>query len=413
MSPSIKAAGAYRDLLRTPGAPRIVAVAVAGGIATQGAPLAVVLLGREATGSFAGASALLAAGTVGGLALAPARGRYVDRRGPLRTVPLLAAASTFSLAMLIVAAQAKAPLPLLAALSLVGAACSPPLGAVMRTVWRDLLGDDAARHAAFGLLTVMQEITFFTGPLVAGAVIGLASPAAALATLGGLGLTAALAFVTAPATRAHARRRAPTEGGSTRWGVLAHGGMRTVAMTAGLAGATFGILDVALPAAARHAGAAGAAGLLLSALALGIGVGGFVYGLVPPDKPPGRLYGPLCALAAVGLAPLVAASDGGIGPLTALLVLAGLAFAPLTTCQFALIDHIVPRDATTEAMAVLGTAYGASAAVGAQVAGALVDGPGLRAAFASACGCAALAAVVATARRESLLHRDAPATIDP
>jgi predicted MFS family arabinose efflux permease len=113
----------------------------------------------------------------------------------------------------------------------------------------------------------------------------------------------------------------------------------------------------------------------------------------------------LCALAALGLAPLIPATAAPLALVAGLLVLTGLLFAPLTTCQLALIDDVAPRGAATEAMAVLGTAYGACSAAGAQAAGVLIDGPGLRAPFVAACACIAVAAVLATARRQSLLPR--------
>jgi MFS family permease len=393
----------YRTVLRTPGLPLLAATGLVGGVAAQGSGLALVLLGREATGSFARAGALLAAATVGGLALSPARARLVDRRGASRVLPVLALASTGATVALVVAAHGRAPLGLLVALALVAAACTPPLSAVLRTLWRQLLPEGAARHAGFGLMTVMQEVTFFTGPLVAGAVLGLASAEAAVLVLAALGLAAALGFSASPAARAHGRD-AGVDRPRSRLGALAQPGVRTLAATGAMAGAAFGLLDVALPAVARHDGSPGAAGVLLSAIALGIGIGGFAYGLVPPRRAPGVLYGPLCGLAALGLAPLaLAAGSTSLAVLAVLLAVTGLLFAPLTTCQIALIDDVAPRHMTTEAFAVLGVAYGAFSAVGAQVAGALVEGSGLRAPFVVAFACMALATLIGTARRTSLL----------
>jgi MFS family permease len=378
----------YRAVLKTPGIARLAAAAAAAGTAAQGTPVALVLLGREATGSFARAGALLAAATVGGLMFSPARARLVDRRGASRVLPWLAIANATGLTALAVAASNHAPLGLLISLGFVQAACTPPIGAVMRTLWRDLLPEGAARHAGFGLMTVLQEVTFFSGPLLAGAVLGLASAAAAVIVLASLALGGTIVFSTAPATRSLAGTQPGANEDHSRLGALAMPGLRTLVATGALAGAAFGTLDVALPAVARHQGATGAAGVLLAAIALGIGLGGFAYGLRPPRRRPGELYGPLMGFAALGFAPLTLASNAPL---------------PVTTCQFALIDDIVPRRMATEALAVLGVAYGAFSALGAQVAGALVDGPGLRAPFVAAFACAAAAALIGTARRRSLL----------
>jgi MFS family permease len=403
-------ADGYRAVLKTAGLRPIAAAGVAGGIAAQGGPVALVLLGRDATGSFARAGTLLAASTVGSLLFAPARARLVDRRGASRTLPPLALASAAGATALALAAHGHSPLIALAALAFTAAAFTPPFAAVMRNLWRDLLPEGPVRHAGFGLMTVLQEVTFFGGPLVAGALIGIASPTAAVIALAGLALAASLGFAVSPAARK--RGGDPPPGTERRLlGTLALPGVRTLAATGACAGAAFGLLDVGLPALARHAGTPEAAGALLSAIALGLGVGGFVYGLIPPRAAPGRLYGPLCALAALGIAPVaVAGPDTTLVVVGALLVVSGLLFAPVTTCQFALIDDVAPRAMTTEALAVLGVAYGATSAIGAQVAGALVEGSGLRAPLVASFGCFVAAAVVAIAGRRTLLRPHA--TID-
>src|SRR3954470_21976361 len=63
------------------------------GIAGTMAPVSFVLFARAATGSFASASAVLAASTAGGLIFAPLRGRLVDRIGPSPAVLRLAVPS--------------------------------------------------------------------------------------------------------------------------------------------------------------------------------------------------------------------------------------------------------------------------------------------------------------------------------
>src|SRR4051794_34525636 len=271
-----KARGTYRRVLRTPGLKPLAAAGVAGGIAAQGVPVALVLLGRGATGSFARAATLLAAATVGSLLFASARARFVDRSGPTRALPPLGLASAGASIALALAAHGGAPLGVLAVLAFGAAATTPPLAAVMRNMWRDLLPEGPLRHAGFGLMTVLQEVAFFGGPLVAGAILGLASATAAVISLAVLALAAALAFAAAPAARA---LKGDADDGAKRklLGALALPGVRTVTATGACAGAGFGLLDVALPALARHDGTPEAAGVLLSAIALGIGVGGLVY----------------------------------------------------------------------------------------------------------------------------------------
>jgi hypothetical protein len=160
--------------------------------------------------------------------------------------------------------------------------------------------------------------------------------------------------------------------------------MQALVITAGTFGAAFGTLDIALPVFARAHGATALAGVLLSALAAGIGVGGLIYGL-RPHPPPLERYPALCLLAAAGLAPLILMPP--LGAMVALAFLGGLCFAPLTTTQIAAIDDLAPAGHRAEAFTWLGTAYAAGSAAGAALAGQLP----LRAAFAVACGITAAA----------------------
>ena len=130
-------------------------------------------------------------------------------------------------------------------------------------------------------------------------------------------------------------------------------------------------------------------------------MGGYLYGRRPGLRPAAHEYPRLCALAALGLAPLALAPS--VPVLLILVALAGACFAPITAAQMAAIDDVAAAGTRTEAAAWLGSAYGAASAAGAALAGQIVDGPGERAAMAAAVGATALAAAVALARRRTLL----------
>ena len=388
---------AYLAILRTRQVPRLLLSSVAVGVAGTMTPVALVLFARHATGSYGAASAVLAAETVGGIATSPFRGRLVDRRGAARALPALALVTAAADAAFIALGVAHAPVAALAAASLVGGATGPPIGASLRNAWRELLGAGPDLHAAYALLTIRQEVTFFLGPLVAGAVLALGSATWAVAVAAGAALVGSLAFATAPAIRAQRGR----EVRPSRLGALASPGLRTVVATAALYGATFGALDVAVPALAQGRHAPAAAGVLLAAFAVGVGVGGFLYGLRRSHRAAGGRYPWLGALAAAGIAPLVA-----LPPLAlfgALMVVAGLCFAPITTAQMAILDDVAAEGTRTEAMTWIGTAYGVCAAAGAAAAGSLVDTAGVRTAVAAAVIATLVAAATGALRRRSLV----------
>jgi MFS family permease len=390
-------AGAYTKLLRSPGVPRLAFAYLALGLAYTMTPVAFVLFARAATRSYAVASLVLAAATAGGVLSGPIRGRLVDRLGPTDAVLRLVLPDIATDIAFIAAGRGHASAALLVGLGFIAGAVSAPGGAAVRSVWSQTLSETETRHAGYAAMTVIAETTYIAGPLLAGGLIALVSPTAAVATIAVLSFVGAVAFATAPGTRA--RRPVPPVPG--RLPALGGAGIRTVVATAAGFGLTFGILDVAFPAFAREHGSTAGAGILLSAFAVGSLIAGFAYGLRPNRTLAGRRYPRLCLLAAAGLAPLILTP--GLAAMAALALLSGLCFAPITTCQTAVIDEVTEPAHRAEAFTWLGTVYGTGLAAGAVIAGQLISASGARAAIAAACAATVLAWLLTVARAQSLV----------
>jgi MFS family permease len=388
--------GAYTKLLRSPGVPRLATAFLALGIANTMTPVAFVLFARAATHSFASASLVLAASTAGGLLFGPARGRLVDRIGPRDAVLRLAIPDIATDIGFIAGAHGHAGAAILVLLAFVAGAVSAPASAALRSVWSKTLAESDDRHAGYALMTMLQETTYIAGPLIAGAVIALWSTTAAVATTAALSFVGAVAFGTAQ----KATKPEPRPAHIGRLPALAGSGIRTIVGTSAVFGLTFGVLDVAFPAFARTHGSAAAAGVLLSAFAVGSWIGGFLYGLRPSDRPAGQQYPGLCLLAGLGLAPLILTP--GLLAMVPLAILSGLCFAPITTCQMAVIDEVAQPEHKAEAFTWLGTLYGTGIAVGAALSGQLIATIGTRAALAAACGATLLTWLLTTARAATL-----------
>jgi MFS family permease len=391
----------YRALLHARGVPRLAAAFLALGIANTMTPVAFVLFAKAATDSFSAASLVLAASSAGGLLFGPARGRLVDRLGPRDAVLLLAIPDVATDVAFIAGGHFRTGAGVLVALALIAGAVTAPAGAALRSVWAETLAGNESRQAGYALMTIMQETTYIAGPLIAGGVIALWSPTAAVAATAVLSFVGALAFAAAPAAR-----REPKTAKPGRLPALSGAGIRTVVATSAAFGLTFGVLDVAFPAVARAHGSPASAGVLLAAFAAGSWVGGLLYGLRRAPPPAGERYPILCLLAAAGLAPLI--TTPGLTVMIALAVVSGVCFAPITTCQLAVIDQVAEPEHKAEAFSWLGTLYGTGLAVGAALAGQLLTLGGPRAALGAACGATAIAWLVTTARAPTLrpAHRE-------
>jgi MFS family permease len=370
----------YLELLRTRHLARLLLSMLLYGVGWSMTPLGLVLFARQVTGSFARASVVIAAMLVGSSLLSPLRGRWIDMRGVRAPLPVMGALTCAGLGGLVAAGEAGAPTAALAALAFVAGASMPPIGAALRTLFGQLVGNEERLHTAYAMFNVVNETTLFSGPLFAALLLVVASPAAVVVCSGAFVLVAALAFALSPGAAAwKGEERSPS---LSRFGPLASAGMRTVIVSGFGIGMAFGALEnIALPAFAKAHHATPAAGPLLAAIALGIAGGSLAYGLRGSRRSAGQRYPLLCGLAlpAFVAAPFVDA----IAPMLVLMLLVGLLTAPGLVTVFALVDEVAPAGTGTEAISWLSSLAAAGSAAGALVAGVLVHGPGVRAALAS------------------------------
>jgi MFS family permease len=385
----------YAQLLRKPQIQIAVLAAFVSGL-TVGLPLAIVLMVQRETGSFASAGAVSAAVAIAAAVLGPLRGRAVDRHGQ-GILPAFAIVSVLALVALVLATQSGAPLAALIVLGAVAGAATAPVLPSLRNLWVDLVDDARQLPAAYGLHAVLLEAFFIGGPLIAGALIAVGSPAFAVLALAGCELAGVVAFALMPASR----RWRGAESDVGRAGALVSAGVLTLVLIDVPYGAMFGALDVAVPAFATARDAAPAAGPILAALALGSMIGGLAFGARaagPGDR--GRRNVVLLATVSVLVVPTMFADS--LAALGAIMAAAGLAVAPLTALFFGLIDDIAPVGTATEAASWITTAYTAGFAIGTAGAGAVVDQSGTTEAFATAAAFALLATAIGALRRRTL-----------
>jgi predicted MFS family arabinose efflux permease len=177
--------------------------------------------------------------------------------------------------------------------------------------------------------------------------------------------------------------------------------MRTLVIVLTAVGILLGADEVAVTAVAKTLSSTTAAAPLFAIW----GAGSFVGGLLLT-----RLGGG--ARSATGLALLLGTltaghlalipADTSVLALGIVLFFAGAAIAPSEATVYAMVEHATPTGTTAEAFAWLATAMAIGSAIGAAVAGVLVDHAGPTAAFALAAGVGALAVLTTILRSRTL-----------
>ena len=385
----------YRSLLAIPGARGPVIASALGSMPIGMFGLAILLLARDADGSFAEAGRVAGAFGLANALGAVAQGRLMDRLGQPRVLRVVAAGHVVALAALVLAAERGAPSWALALPAAAGGACLPQVPAAMRSVWTALVEDADQRQTAYALLAVMFEVAVVTAPALVAAIVAIASPGAAVLAGAALAGGSALAF---SSTRAARRWRGTAH--AIGWlGPLAASGMRTLVLAVGTMGTAVGMVQVAVPAFAEDHGSPEVAGLLLAALSAGSLIGGLVYGARRwPGTPAARLPALLLGLAAG--CTLLAVADAP-APLAGLLLLAGTLLAPVTVVGSTLLDTAAPAGTVTEGFTVMVMGIVMGIAFGNAAGGAIVDDASYAAAVLAAAGVAALGAAFALLRRHT------------
>ena len=147
----------YRSVLSVPGVPRLFASALLGRLPQAMSALAILLLVRGATHSYAAAGIAVGANALAYAALSPVQGRLIDRHGRARVLMPVAVAGLVVLVTLVLAAHAGAGAALLVVLSGLAGACVPSIASTVRALLREVVTDPQARDSAYALESVIRR----------------------------------------------------------------------------------------------------------------------------------------------------------------------------------------------------------------------------------------------------------------
>ena len=305
-----------------------------------------------------------AAATVGAAIGAPLLGRLVDRRG-LRVVLVL---TTVGTAAFWSAAPAM-PYPVLLVGALLGGLLTLPVFSVVRQSVAALVPEEQ-RRPAYALDSMSVELSFMVGPALAVLLATAISPQATmLAVGGGMVLSGLALFALDPPIRAdHEPAGASRPVPRREWltprllGVLAVSSATTLVL---------GGTDVAVVAVLRDADQVEWTGAVLAMWGGYSLVGGFAYGMVS------RPFSPLVLVGLLGLCTIPVGLGGGEWWLLGLALLpAGALCAPALASTADAVSRLAPAGVRGEAMGLHGSAITFGIALGAPLAGAVIDASG-------------------------------------
>ncbi|HTU78385.1 MAG TPA: MFS transporter [Solirubrobacteraceae bacterium] len=355
----------YRRVLSVPGARSLYALSLLARIPVTAASTALtlrVVLGLHR--DFADAGLVATSAAVGVAVGAPLLGRLVDHRGARAALAL----TTLSEALFWTAA-AWLRFSWLAPAAFVGGALALPAFSLARQAIVALLPVDY-RQAGLSLDSMSVEVSYAIGPALGVlAVTQLGSATAMLAIAASLVVAGTGLMVLNPATASTSPPREQTRPSPHpqpgRWWltpVALTALAATCAATITLAGT-----EIALTASMRAFRHVGLLGAVIAVWCFASLVGGFVYGTMTRRREPLVLLGLLAALT------MLLALAGTWWGLLLLVIPSGLFCAPLLSCTAEVIARVAPPSVRGRALGLHTSALMFGAAVGAPLAGAVID----------------------------------------
>jgi MFS family permease len=359
----------YRQLFAAPGA---VAFSAAGFVAR--APMSMTAVGivtmiAVLRGEYGLAGAVSACFTLAMALIGPQVSRLVDRLGQRRVLLPAAAVSVLALAGLVLCARHDAPVWTLFACAVL-AGFMPNMAAMVRARWAELYRDSPRLRTALALESVVDEMTYVVGPALAVALSTMVFPAAGPVTAAAMLAVGVVLFVLQRRTEPPPHPRDTR----ARKSVVRSPGLIVLMLTLAAGGTIVGTVDVVSVAFAEDQGTPAAAGVVLSAYAVGSAVAGLTFGMLKLSMSlPRQLLAGVTGTAVMTLPMLFVDS---VALLAVTVFVAGAFFAPTMIVVMGLVAELVPAAQLTEGMTWALTGLGIGVALGASVSGQILDSHG-------------------------------------
>ena len=371
----------YATLLAIPELRAALAASLIGRLPIGITGLAILLLVRSSSGSFASAGVATACYTAGLAALAPITGRLIDRRGPRHVLLACGVLNPLSLVALVALIETGASawgwLPLAA----IAGASFPPITACMRTLFRHRLGDDPLLATAYSLESVLIETIFIVGPMLVAFFVAVSSGSIAVLFAAACVATGTQLFVRSPALKSW-KVGAPRSRSSRLLGPLASPSFLSLLAVVLCYSIAFGLVEIGVTGFAAEAGTPALAGVLLALMSVGSALGGLIYGSRSWHTPVARQFSFTLGLMGGGILPL--AWLIGVWEFAVFALLAGVVMAPALAMQSMLVTKTAPPDFSAEAFTWSATGLLTGIGLGFAAGGAILEASGSAAVFITA-----------------------------
>jgi MFS family permease len=367
--------GRYRAVFRTPGSAAFCAASFVMRMPIAIYPIGIVLIISARDGRYGFAGLLSACYVFGGGVGMIGSSVLIDRLGQGRVLipaAVLHAAAVVALAVLL---RTDAPHWLLTLPTVAFGLTYLSVGSLVRARWVYALHGGPQLGTAMSLESVLDELIFVVGPLIATVLAIQTTPVLVLY------VAVALVVIGSVLLKVQTRTEPPVAergAGDHPFALRTHGMVMLTIATVAM-GAVFASAEVSAVAFCGQHGSRGASGFALAAIAAGSAVSGLVYGA---REHPGAAHDRLRRQALLfAVLPVVLFAAVNVPMLVVAEFVLGIGIAPTLINAFGLVQELVPTNALTEGLSWVNTGLSVGYGAGAALVGGIADRHGARSAF--------------------------------
>jgi MFS family permease len=368
-------ANPYREIFSVPGAKGFSAAGFLARLPIAMAPIGIVAMLSQTRGEYWIAGAVSATFALTNALAAPQISRLVDRFGQSRIIVPTTLVSVLAFISLILASNRDWPEWTLFASAFL-AAVMPSIPAMLRARWTEIFRDRPELNTAFAFESAADELVYIAGAsLSVGLAVALFPEAGMLASTLFLAVGTA-AFILQRSTEPAVR---PVEAGTSRTSAIRLRSVQIITLSLIFVGSMFATAEVTTVAITKELGQPSAASLVIGVYAIGSFVVGLILGALNLRTPLQKQLLIAVSVLAVTAVPLLFADT--VALLALAVFLSGIAISPTFITAFGLIERRVPESMLTEGVTWVMTGIGIGMALGAFLAGWVVDNFGAQNGF--------------------------------